>query len=280
MRIVKPRKKDRAVAEINAMGANGFFDSDGDDDEDQPRQFTVEEATQLLQASIPAGMYDWSALSADAQKAKIREFNDSRRYGVRIGKSKYGYGLFTTRDFTRDEVIAKYDGVVIPSEAGDKLPEEQYNKLAPGAEPGTTLVGEIMSEELLNFTTFVNDPGYIEQLGGLQKGESNCKLKSTDDEVFMVTTKTIGPGVELMFDYGPQYWEGNAAYHHNNKKLMQDTANAAKSQRRREETLARNHRKAIRRARQRKAERESRQPEHKARKAEGKRQYETQNPRR
>jgi hypothetical protein len=137
--------------------------------------------------------------------------------GLAIRRCKYGFGLFTTKSFKKDDCIGKFGGVIIsPSD----LCKRYGRTCAPYA---ISINSKKVSDELYirSPLAYANDVVDVNELFGrkLTKEEftkayeqaskvhsNNCACYSHKGEVFMVARRTIRAGEELRWPYGPTYW--------------------------------------------------------------------------
>ncbi len=108
----------------------------------------------------------------------------SPQYPAKVSKNAYGKNLIASEDLGRGEVVARFDGPIVPSYA-DVPPEEVCHALVVG-----------MDHYMIVRTTarFIN-----------HSCDPNCTI---DDDYYVVTTKPVKKGDEFSFRYNdldPKY---------------------------------------------------------------------------
>lgn len=112
-----------------------------------------------------------------------------------------GLGLFTDTEIKKGEEIVEYKGVIRTWKECEVLNEEGKggyfffinNRYCLDAYPTTTEMGR-----------YANDArGHSRKLGVRNNSEYVIKKK----KVFIVATRNIKPGSEILVSYGPGYWK-------------------------------------------------------------------------
>jgi hypothetical protein len=103
-----------------------------------------------------------------------------------------GLGLFADRNFQKGECVGYYEGVVISKEEAE---ESESDKLFELKRNGKYVVVDGQSGR----TGWVQ---YMNDARGSRK-KNNCRVKATG---YVLTTRFVRKGQELLFDYGEGYW--------------------------------------------------------------------------
>lgn len=116
----------------------------------------------------------------------------AEEYGLEVKKSNiHGYGLFNLKDRSRNEKICLYDGKRYQEPiSGDYVLEYKNGYYIDCEETTTCCAGR-----------FINDPR------DPKKANARFSYNPKTNEVWIVSTKHIYPGQELLISYGYySYW--------------------------------------------------------------------------
>jgi SET domain-containing protein len=126
---------------------------------------------------------------------------------VKVKKSglpKAGKGLFALQTFRRGEIICEYEGELVPwseCERRSELGHEGYvfffsKNRCVDAYYTPWAVGR-----------YANDARGISRIDGLRNNAQYVeKMKKGEKRVFIVASRTIHPGEEILVHYGDDYW--------------------------------------------------------------------------
>lgn len=125
---------------------------------------------------------------------------------LKVRKSRIegaGKGLFTTSRIRKNDTIVEYQG--------EKLTWKQCLKRYKNKEQELVYVFSITDDNCIDahsapeaLARFANDANGTE-FG--RKHENNAEYRIIKKKPYIVATKEIGPGAEILVDYGDEYWE-------------------------------------------------------------------------
>lgn len=137
---------------------------------------------------------------------------------IRVVKGK-GYGLFTTRDFRKGEVIARYGGVEVPKETIEK---PTYDSSYVWSTRNDTRCVDAHHAEESGFGGYINEAFDKEEFCAASDSDdsassgANCKIelyrganlsRTTEGDILVKCLKNrLKAGTELLTSYGSGYW--------------------------------------------------------------------------
>jgi SET domain-containing protein len=115
-----------------------------------------------------------------------------RQKNYRVGRSATGLGLFATAPIAKGQFIVEYSGQRIATDEAQKRE----------ARTGCRYMFEINSRWTLDGSTRRNIGRYANH-----SCRPNAESALVKGKVILRAIKTIAPGEEITYDYGPEYFE-------------------------------------------------------------------------
>lgn len=116
-----------------------------------------------------------------------------------------GKGLFTKEKFTRGDIVCEYEGEILPwSECLDRA-EQGYEGYVFYITRNRCIDAYFTPEAV---GRYANDAKGFNRVEGLRNNaQYEIKTREGEKRVFIVATRTIHPGDEVLVDYGDDYWK-------------------------------------------------------------------------
>ena len=111
------------------------------------------------------------------------------------------YGAFASKDIAVNTVIGQYKGVICNK--NDSLSQYKHS---------------IGRDVVIDSSNFLSCHGRYINDCVLKVENVRMKVLYAKKRIDIITTKNISKNDELVTDYGPEYWEGNAALMHDHDK--------------------------------------------------------------
>lgn len=110
-----------------------------------------------------------------------------------------GKGLYTTKEISRGTKIVEYKGKIITWAYA--LEHEDENPYLYYVSDDYVIDGK---SKKMSLASYVNDARGLTRIKSLL---NNCKYVQEENKVFVVATKYIPEGAEILVGYGKEYWD-------------------------------------------------------------------------
>lgn len=118
---------------------------------------------------------------------------------------KAGKGLFTDQTFKRGDIVIEYEGEIITWAECERRAAKGFEGYAFYITK-TRCIDAYFTPEALG--RYANDAKGITRVEGLRNNaEYEIKTRNGEKRVFIVATRTIRSGDEILVDYGDDYWQ-------------------------------------------------------------------------
>ena len=133
---------------------------------------------------------------------------------------KAGKGLFADQKFTRGDIVCEYEGEIVPwsvcLDRADKGFEGYVFFITRNRCIDAYFTPEAMGR-------YANDAMGVSRVDGLRNNaQYEIKTRQGEKKVFIVATRTIQPGDEVLVDYGDDYWKNLVKLKPQFEKMQQE----------------------------------------------------------
>lgn len=118
---------------------------------------------------------------------------------------KAGKGLFSNQKFTRGDIVCEYEGEILPWSECLERAEQGYEGYVFFITRNYCIDAYFTPEAI---GRYANDARGISRVEGLRNNaQYEIKTRKGEKKVYIVATRTINPGDEVLVDYGDDYWK-------------------------------------------------------------------------
>ena len=118
---------------------------------------------------------------------------------------KAGKGLFADQKFTRGDIVCEYEGEIVPWSVCLDRAEKGFEGYVFFISRNHCIDAYFTPEAL---GRYANDARGVSRVDGLRNNaQYEIKTRNGEKRVFIVATRTIHPGDEVLVDYGNDYWK-------------------------------------------------------------------------
>ena len=115
-----------------------------------------------------------------------------------VKKSKiHGSGIVASCNIKKNKKIIQYKGEKISKKEGDKRSAERIKKFSKKKDEGIVYIFELNKKYDIDGTPEYNKARYINH-----SCDPNCEVDIIDDQIWIISIKSIKKGEELSYDYG------------------------------------------------------------------------------
>lgn len=139
-----------------------------------------------------------------------------------------GKGLFTKTQFTRGDIVCEYEGEIVTWAECERRADEGHEGYVFFITKHRCIDAYFTPEAMARYA---NDAKGIGRVEGLKNNaQYEIKVRQGVKRGFIVATRTINPGDEILVDYGDDYWANlNKTKHlYEEMKLKKKAAKAKK----------------------------------------------------
>tara|TARA_B110000858_G_C17516088_1_gene342602 strand:+ start:55 stop:558 length:504 start_codon:yes stop_codon:yes gene_type:complete len=116
----------------------------------------------------------------------------------KVKKSKvHGTGVFATFDILRNTKIIQYIGDKVTKSEGDRRSAQRIKKYLNKKNEGSVYIFELNKKYDIDGTPLYNKARYINH-----SCSPNCEVDIINNEIWIISIKSIKKGEELNYDYG------------------------------------------------------------------------------
>lgn len=116
-----------------------------------------------------------------------------------------GKGLFTKSQFKRGDEICEYEGEILPWAECQKRADQGYEGYVFFITRNRCIDAYFTPEAI---GRYANDARGLTRVEGLKNNaQYEIKTRGGIKRAFIIATRTINPGDEILVDYGADYWQ-------------------------------------------------------------------------